>query len=188
MRDRIRIKETNGHLLIWVKWRSGYAAPLITTVVAALFAVVFAVSAARASGLVPGIEDEASIVQLVTNLIILCMISYVLAAYWINATVIDVCTLDLRVYAGPLPFPYPRRKRIPASQIRQLYVVRSCASSEGGHTSIRFHLFAELTDGSTLELIRHFGTDAKEIAGALEEKIETFLAIEDAHVDGEYRD
>ena len=187
MRDRIRIKETNGHLLIWVKWRSGYALPLLTTVVAGLFAIVFGATAARASGLAPGAEGDPSVVQLVTNLVLLCMVCYSLMAYWINATVIDACTLDLRVYADPLPFPYPRRKRIPTSQLRQLYVMRSVAP-DGGTTSIVFHLIAELTDGSKLDLIRHLGADGKDLARALEEKIETFLTIEDAHVDGEYRD
>ena len=213
MQDRINIKETNGHLLIWVKWRSGYALPLLTTVVAGLFAIVFGATAARASGLVPGAEGEPSVVQLVTNLVLLCMACYSLMAYWINATVIDVCTLDLRVYADPLPFPYPRRKRIPTSQLRQLYVVRnlvpvksylSAGDSEYGKSasvtfhlgdpeyqksaSVTFHLVAELTDGSRLDLIRHVGAKGKDLARGLEEKLESYLAIEDVQVEGEYRD
>ena len=148
---------------------------------------MFGVTAARASGLAPGAEGEPSVVQLVTNLVLLCMACSSLMAYWINATVIDVCTLDLRVYADPLPFPYPCRKRIPTSQHRQLYVVRSIIPGENS-ASIVFHLIAELTDGRKLDLIRHLGADGKDLARALEEKIETFLTIEDAHVDGEYRD
>ena len=108
-------------------------------------------------------------------------------AYWINATVIDVCTLDLRVYADPLPFPYRRRKRIPTSQHRQLYVVRSIIPGENS-ASIVFHLIAELTDGSKLDLIRHVGAEGKDLARGLEEKLESYLAIEDVQVEGEFRD
>ena len=110
MQDRINIKETNGNLLIRVKSRSGYALPLLTTVVAGLFAIMFCVTAACASGLAPGAEGEPSVVQLVTNLVLLCMAYYSLMAYSINATVIDVCTLTPRVCADPLPFPYPVAK------------------------------------------------------------------------------
>ena len=148
---------------------------------------MFGATAARASGLVPGAEGEPSVVQLVTNLVLLCMACYSLMAYWINATVIDVCTLDLRVYADPLPFPYRRRKRIPTSQHRQLYVVRSIIPGENS-ASIVFHLIAELTDGSKLDLIRHVGAEGKDLARGLEEKLESYLAIEDVQVEGEFRD
>ncbi len=126
------------------------------------------------------------------------MACYSLMAYWINATVIDVCTLDLRVYADPLPFPYPRRKRIPTSQLRQLYIVRnlvpvksysSAVDSEYGKSAtVTFHLVAELIDGSRLDLIRHVGAEGKDLARGLEEKLESYLAIEDVQVEGEYRD
>jgi len=188
MRDRVSVKETNGHLLIRVQWRSGYLLPLIATFVWGLFAVVFGVTAARASGLVPGVEGEPSIVQLVTNLLLLCMVSYSLTAYWINATVVDVCTLDLRVYADPLPFPYPRRKRIPSSKIRQLYVVKNREYHDDGSTSVKFHLYAELINGNRLELIRHLTAAGKDIARVIEEKIEDFLVIEDVYVEGEHLD
>ena len=65
--------------------------------------------------------------------------------------------------------------------------MRSLAPN-GGTTSIAFHLIAELTEGSKLNLIKHLSAVGKVLTRRLEEKLESYLAIEDVQVEGEYRD
>ncbi len=133
MHERISVEETDDHLRIKVRWRSGYLLPLTVTFFAGSMCFSCGSTAASSIGWFSGPRENASSVVFLVNSILLVVVCYGITAFWLNFTAVDVTKDHVLVHSEPIPFPYPRGTTLPTSNVLQLFVERSgvCDTAAG---------------------------------------------------------
>lgn len=116
----------------------------------------------------------APIVHVIAGVVLTCG----LIAGLVNRTEITFDRRQLSVWHGPLP--WWGNRRLPLSEVRQLYTKASNIKKNGRPT---YHLFYVTRDGRSKKLLS--GLDAAETALFIEQQIEGWLNIPDQPVQGE---
>jgi hypothetical protein len=101
-------------------------------------------------------------------------------AGFFNRTWLEINPQELCIWHGPLP--WPGEKRIPISQLKQLYS-KSVIKKSSESSSTIFELHCITRDGHTQKLLSNL--DSVETALFLEQQIERWLRIDDQPVPGE---
>jgi hypothetical protein len=103
-------------------------------------------------------------------------VTWTTAAILLNTTHIEVRSGSLTVRHGPVPWPAP--PRLPTASIDQLF---SVVKRNKNNTSYELH--ARQRDGTVHKLVGQLGRP--ELARYLEQRVEAWLELEDAPVEGE---
>ncbi len=108
-------------------------------------------------------------------------LAYVCIAGFVNKTIIRANVQELTIEHGPLW--WPGNRVLDPAHIDQLYVKRIRHQSKNGvHYS--YHLYARMVDGKHRKLISRLSNPGQ--ARYIEQQLETYLAIVDTDVEGEF--
>jgi hypothetical protein len=105
------------------------------------------------------------------------ILPYVAIAFWTNRTTVSVTGGEVTVAHGPVPFPGNRR--IPITDLRQLF----CVVRHGRRGNPTYAVMARLSSGREMMLISGLAHDRE--ARFLEERIEQRLGLGNEAVEGE---
>ncbi len=107
-------------------------------------------------------------------------LTYSTLAGFINRTTLRVDSQKFTVQHDPLP--WYGEVNVPVGQLDQLYCKENRTSGENG-THYTYQLCAILKDGRKLDLVKNL--ESPDLAGYLEQQVETWLNIPDREVAGE---
>jgi hypothetical protein len=187
------IEELDSHLKITVLWFRGSSARRIgVTMLAILGCLFFGATAASSLGLLSTEEGVRSVGGFLFSSAVVLSCMYVMAAYWINRTTLDVTKDEISVYTKPFPLPWVRTAHTLAiSDVSQLFVqeIQNRYADETILLAPSYEVCALLRmKGKRIMLLdisevtgQH--SKAKHTASIIEERIEAFLGIENVPVD-----
>jgi len=105
--------------------------------------------------------------------------TYGLLARMVNRTTLRVDPMRIEVHHGPLFWPRPAVT--PTQNVDQLYVVRGATRKQG---ATGYTLVARLQNRTSVELVKGVPTDVQ--ARYIEQRLESWMGIDDVAVEGEY--
>lgn len=108
-------------------------------------------------------------------------LTYSTLAGFLNSTTVELTHDTLATYYHPLP--WPGEKKIPTSEIKQLYCKEVRKTGKHGSVSCTYNLYAVTQDDRQVQLLS--GLDTPDLAHYFEQQIETWLRIKDQRVVGE---
>ena len=106
-------------------------------------------------------------------------VTYGLLARMVNRTTLRVDPMRIEVHHGPLFWPGPAVT--PTQTVDQLYVVQGVKGKEG---ATGYSLVARLQNRTSVELVKGVPTDLQ--ARYIEQRLESWMGIDDVAVEGEY--
>lgn len=110
-------------------------------------------------------------------------LTYSTLAGFLNRTTVELTHDTLATYYDPLP--WPGEKKIPTSDIKQLYCKEVRKTGKHGSVTYTYNLFAVTQDDRQVQLLS--GLDSPDLARYFEQQLETWLRIKDRPVLGEVR-
>ena len=110
-------------------------------------------------------------------------LTYSTLAGFLNRTTVELTHDTLATYFDPLP--WPGEKKIPSSEIKQLYCKEVRKTGKHGSVSYTYNLYAVTQDDRQVQLLS--GLDTPDLARYFEQQLETWLRIKDQRVLGEDR-
>ncbi|MDG2381601.1 MAG: hypothetical protein P8N76_07995 [Pirellulaceae bacterium] len=107
------------------------------------------------------------------NMLIMLAMIYLVAAAWLNRTVLHVTRDKISLRQRPIPMPLPLGWTAWTANIKQV-IVRTVAG-----TTSSYEIWVLFKNGDSLELLDLGELDDADVASQIERQIETFLHIED---------
>jgi hypothetical protein len=171
--ERFEIQDGPGTLRIQWKWPRLVAVPLAIFTVAWDGFLVSWYSNLLTQGNAPSAMFLFPIAHVAAGLVL----PYLALAFFLNSTFVEVGEGTLRVTHRPLPFP--GKRTLGASDIRQLF----CVERTGRKGSVTYDVMAQLASGRETKLVTGFSTDRE--ARFIEQRIESRLGLANRPVSGE---
>lgn len=110
-------------------------------------------------------------------------ITYTTIAGFVNRTTVELTHEALSIYFDPLP--WPGEKKIPVSQIKQLYCKENRKTGKHGSVTYTYTLFAVTHEDRQVQVLS--GLDTPELARYFEQQLESWMRIKDKRVVGELK-
>ena len=187
----LSMKEVDGHLRIGVPWFRKTFSRIAITILVMFCSLVFGLVAVSSLGLLTSEEGDGSISGFLfsTGAAISCI--YVVAAYWVNRTILDVTNEKISIYTRPCPLPWARAHSLAVTEIKQIFMQEiQNVFSDGSSLASSWEVRALHETGVRIvlldvsEVIGEWD-EAKESASCIERQIERFLGIDNVPVDKE---
>lgn len=110
-------------------------------------------------------------------------VTYTTIAGFVNRTTVELTHDTLSIYFDPLP--WPGEKKIPSSQIKQIYCKENRKTGRHGAVTFIYTLFAVTNEDRQVQILD--GLETPEMARYIEQQLETWLRIKDQRVLGEMK-
>ena len=168
------IKEVDGHLKISVPWFRLTFLRVAMTIILIFCSLVFGAMAASSLGLLTSEDDDRSVSGFLFSSAAAIICLYVVAAYWLNRTILDVANDEISVCTRPFPLPRPRAHSLAINDLKQIFVQEiQNVCSDGSILASSWEVRALHETGERIVLL-----DISEVIGKWDETEEPALFIE----------